>query len=116
MRSFRGEGDADRRRDRHFRREGLRRRRELRVSRGQARALRGDRERTGSRWLVDDVQVQVGARLRVDLQMSVGQLSEKVEVTSSQPLVETDSSQRGQVISGEQIRALPLTRASSWRC
>ena len=34
--------------------------------------------------------------------------SEKVEVSSSQPLVETDSSQRGQVISGEQIRALPL--------
>jgi hypothetical protein len=58
--------------------------------------------------LVDDVQVQVGARLRVDLRMSVGQLSEKVEVSSTQPLVETDSSQRGQVISGEQIRALPL--------
>ena len=58
--------------------------------------------------LVDGVQVQVGARLRVDLRMSVGQLSEKVEVSSSQPLVETDSSQRGQVISGEQIRALPL--------
>ena len=58
--------------------------------------------------LVDGVQVQVGARLRVDLRMSVGQLSEKVEVTSTQPLVETDSSQRGQVISGEQIRALPL--------
>ena len=31
--------------------------------------------------LVDGVQVQVGARLRVDLRMSVGQLSEKVEVS-----------------------------------
>ena len=58
--------------------------------------------------LVDDVQVQIGARLRVDLKMPVGQLTEKVEVRSSQPLVETDSSQRGQVITGEQIRALPL--------
>jgi hypothetical protein len=58
--------------------------------------------------IVDQVQVQVGARLRVDLRLSVGQVSEKVEVTSAQPLVETDTSQRGQVISGEQIRALPL--------
>ena len=40
--------------------------------------------------------------------MPVGQVSEKVEVTATQPLVETDTSQRGQVISGEQIRALPL--------
>ncbi len=57
--------------------------------------------------LVDDVQVQVGARLRVDLQLSLGQLSEKVEVTG-RSLVETDSSQRGQVITGDQTRALPL--------
>ena len=40
--------------------------------------------------LVDNVQVQVGARLRVDLQMPVGQLTEKVEVTAVTPLVETD--------------------------
>ena len=58
--------------------------------------------------MVDQVQVQVGARLRVDLKMPVGQVSEKVEVKATQPLVETDTSQRGQVISGEQIRALPL--------
>ena len=58
--------------------------------------------------LVDNVQVQVGARLRVDLQMPVGQLTERVEVSAAQPLVETDSSQRGQVITGDQTRALPL--------
>ena len=58
--------------------------------------------------LVDNVQVQVGARLRVDLQMPVGQVTEKVEVTATSPLVETDSSQRGQVITGDQTRALPL--------
>jgi hypothetical protein len=38
----------------------------------------------------------------------VGQVTEKVEVMASSPLVETDSSQRGQVISGDQTRALPL--------
>src|SRR5262245_14973789 len=58
--------------------------------------------------LVDNVQVQVAARLRVDLQMAVGQLTEKVEVTASSPLLETDTSQRGQVISGEQMRELAL--------
>ena len=36
------------------------------------------------------------------------QVTEKVQVTASSPLVETDSSQRGQVISGDQTRALPL--------
>jgi hypothetical protein len=58
--------------------------------------------------LVDNVQVQVGARLRVDLQMPVGQVSERVEVTAAAPLLETESSQRGQVIGGTQVVALPL--------
>ena len=58
--------------------------------------------------MVDQVEVQVGARLRVDLRMPIGAVSEKVEVTATQPLVDTDSSQRGQVITGEQIRSLPL--------
>jgi hypothetical protein len=58
--------------------------------------------------LVDNVLVQVGARLRVDLEMPLGQVTEKVEVTAQSPLIETDSSQRGQVITGAQTRALPL--------
>jgi hypothetical protein len=58
--------------------------------------------------MVDNIRAQVSARLRVDLVMPVGQMTEKVEVTAAQPLLETDSSQRGQVISGDQTRALPL--------
>src|SRR3954465_15847920 len=58
--------------------------------------------------LVENVRVQVGARLRVDLEMSPAQVTEKVQVTAASPLVETDSSQRGQVITGDQTRALPL--------
>ena len=58
--------------------------------------------------MVDNIRAQVGARLRVDLTMPVGQMTEKVEVTAAQPLLETDSSQRGQVITGDQTRALPL--------
>jgi hypothetical protein len=66
-------------------------------------------EKTGfSIALVENVQVTVGARQRVDLTMAVGQLSEKVEVSARAVLLQTDSSDRSQVISGEQTKALPL--------
>src|SRR2546430_701617 len=58
--------------------------------------------------LADNVQVQVAARQRVDLQMAVGAISEKIEVTAASPLIETDTSQRGQVITGDQMRELAL--------
>jgi len=58
--------------------------------------------------LVDNVQVTVGARQRIDLNMAVGQLTEKVEVSASAVLLQTDSSDRSQVITGAQTRALPL--------
>jgi hypothetical protein len=58
--------------------------------------------------LADNVQVEVAARLRVDLSMAVGQLTEKVVVTAGSPLVETETSHRSQVISGEQMRELAL--------
>jgi len=58
--------------------------------------------------LVDNVQVEVGGRPRVDLTMTVGQVSERVEVTAASPLIDTDKSERGQVIGGAQIRELPL--------
>ena len=58
--------------------------------------------------LVDNVQVTVGARQRVDLSMAVGQMTERVEVSASAVLLQTDSSDRSQVITAEQTRALPL--------
>ena len=54
------------------------------------------------------VNVEVGARRRVDIALSVGGISEAVSVTAETPRLETDSSQRGQVITGDQTRALPL--------
>jgi len=62
--------------------------------------------------LMDNVEVQVAARLRVDLQMAVGQLSERVVVTGTSPLVETDTSQRSQVISGGHTGARSSTSRS----
>ena len=66
-------------------------------------------EKTGFAIAVaENVQVTVGARQRVDLTMQIGQLSERVEVTTAATRLETDTSQRGQVITGDQTRALPL--------
>jgi hypothetical protein len=57
---------------------------------------------------VEGVRVTIGSRLRVDLRMNVGQVAEAVEVTAAVSPLETDSSQRGQVITNEQAVALPL--------
>jgi hypothetical protein len=58
--------------------------------------------------LAENIRLEVGARLRVDLGLQVGQLTERVEVSAVATLLETDTSQRGQIITGEQTRALPL--------
>ncbi len=58
--------------------------------------------------LVENVQVTVGARQRVDLSMAIGQVTEQVEVSARTVLLQTDSSERSQVITAEQTRALPL--------
>lgn len=66
-------------------------------------------EKTGFTTAVaDNVTLNVSARQRVDLQLAVGQVSETVEVTAAAPLVESDSSQRGQVVEAKKIVELPL--------
>ncbi|MDZ4801400.1 MAG: TonB-dependent receptor [Bryobacteraceae bacterium] len=56
----------------------------------------------------DNFTVNVSARQRVDLTMSVGQVLETVNVSAAVALVESDSSQRGQVIEEKKIVELPL--------
>ncbi len=55
-----------------------------------------------------DVQVTVGARQRVDLQLTPGQVTETVQVTGAASVLETDSSQRAHLITGRQAVELPL--------
>jgi hypothetical protein len=55
-----------------------------------------------------DVSVTVNARQRVDLTLTVGNVGETVEVLGASPFLETESSDRGQVIAREQIVNLPL--------
>ncbi len=55
-----------------------------------------------------DLKVDVDARLRVDFSLEVGAVSEVVEVTGTAPVVQTDTSQLGQVVEERKIVELPL--------
>src|SRR5450432_2506644 len=55
-----------------------------------------------------DVAVAVNARQRVDLAMQVGAMTETVEVTGAAAMLDTDSSEHGQVIGAAPIVELPL--------
>ena len=66
-------------------------------------------EATGfSKSVVGNVNVTVTSRQRVDFTLQVGQVSETVNVTEAAPLLETDSSSKGQVIQQKQIVNLPI--------
>ncbi|HYZ83067.1 MAG TPA: carboxypeptidase regulatory-like domain-containing protein [Bryobacteraceae bacterium] len=55
--------------------------------------------------------LRVGDRLRLDITLETGQISEQVTVLGeATPLLETDTSSRGQVIGLTQIRELPLNK------
>ena len=51
------------------------------------------------------VVVSVSTRTRVDLNLTVGEVTQTVEVTGSTPLIETETSQRGQVVNGVTVTA-----------
>jgi hypothetical protein len=66
-------------------------------------------EATGfTKFTTTDVTVNVNARQRVDASLQVGAISETVEVTGAAAVLETDSSEHGQVINTQQIVELPL--------
>jgi hypothetical protein len=55
-----------------------------------------------------DVDVTVEARQRVDLTLQVGVISQSVEVTGAAAILETDSSEHGQIVNTQQVVELPL--------
>lgn len=55
-----------------------------------------------------DIKVDVDARTRIDFRLEVGNVTEVVEVLGAAPIVQTDSSQVGQVIDQRKIVELPL--------
>ena len=58
--------------------------------------------------VVSNIEVTVNARQRVDVALRVGSIGETVEVVGAARLLESESSDRGQVIGHEQIVNLPL--------
>jgi hypothetical protein len=58
--------------------------------------------------VAEEFTVAVGARQRVDLTLQVGEASQTVEITGAAAALETDSSDRGQVLGGNTIVNLPL--------
>lgn len=54
------------------------------------------------------ITLQVDQRARVDIQLSVGNVSETVEVTAAAPLVQSTSAETGQVIEQRAVQELPL--------
>jgi hypothetical protein len=55
-----------------------------------------------------DIILNVNARQRVDLRLEVGTVSQTIEVTDVASVLQTDSSERGQVIQQRSIVELPL--------
>jgi len=58
--------------------------------------------------VANDIVISVGGRQRIDLSLSVGSTSTTVEVSGTALQLETETSERGQEISGYQSAALPL--------
>jgi len=70
-------------------------------------------EATGfSKATAENVQVVVGARQRVDITLQVGVVTESVTVSSAASALETDNSERGQVITPLAVTELPLNGRS----
>jgi outer membrane receptor protein involved in Fe transport len=58
--------------------------------------------------IAKDIAISVGGRQRIDLSLNVGATSTTVEVSGTALQLETETSERGQEISGYQSAALPL--------
>jgi hypothetical protein len=62
--------------------------------------------------MINRVEVQVGQSVRADAELTVGAISETVEVNSSAPLLDTESGTLGHVVTNTQIVNLPLNGRS----
>ena len=65
-----------------------------------------------TRTIADDVNLAINARQRVDISLQVASATETVTVTGAAELLESESSDRGQVVQRQQIVALPLNGRS----
>jgi hypothetical protein len=57
----------------------------------------------------EKIVLQTNDRLRIDLAMPPGEVSVEMTITAAPPLVETESSNRGTVVTGREVTELPLS-------
>jgi hypothetical protein len=57
---------------------------------------------------MSNVDVGVDQRVRIDIKLEVGAMTESVSITAETPLLQTSSSELGTTVGNEQIEALPL--------
>lgn len=55
------------------------------------------------------VELNVGARVSVDMSLEVGQVADSVQVTAEAPLLETRSASGGRVVSNREVAELPVS-------
>ncbi len=60
------------------------------------------------KFIRDNIQVRVGETVDLTIQMTVGDVSEKMEVTAESPLLSTADSSLGQVVDERRVLELPL--------
>jgi hypothetical protein len=66
-------------------------------------------EITGFKTLtMSNIELGVDQRVRIDLKLEVGAMTESVSITAETPLLQTSSSELGTTVGDEQIEALPL--------
>jgi hypothetical protein len=59
-------------------------------------------------WVLPEIVLEVNQRARIDVQMEIGAVAETVEVSAAGPLLQTEKTELGAVITGEQTVNLPL--------
>ena len=66
-------------------------------------------EKSGFKKAVSEaVELNVQGRVAINISLQVGQLTEQVVVTGAAPLLETETSELGQVVDGSRVSTLPL--------
>jgi hypothetical protein len=65
-------------------------------------------EKTGFQRFARTFNLEVTQQARIDAQMTVGQVTETVDISATAVLLETDTSNLGQVITNRQVMDLPL--------
>jgi hypothetical protein len=60
-----------------------------------------------ARTLVSNVVVAVGSRVRADIELKVGSLTETIKVEDEAPLIQTENANVGQVITNKQLTDIP---------